>query len=482
MIFPNSRYRMARLLVLTLVGGWLALPFLAQAQDLETPVASPMQLTDGQVNFIKNLMGERAKCFSGYHFNSVKFSFAADNKKTFAAGESVVINGTYENNNDYPLTGGVVLARLLRSDETVSNKNGEPVVLEKRIQENIELAAHAKNNFSFTWAVPGQAPAGAYQLELFFLTGAGRYPISGNPYIANSPAMASLFSITTDGNKAGKYVNFDRSKVSLASQSLALREVPPTLPAKEPVLVTVPLEAHSASPIKVTLKSDIYSWSDLDAAPPVQERVSHLDILPGQPLLAQIQLQNAVPGAYEVVMTATPDDASILPTTIKVRFPVQGHAPHVLYAGVGGYENGQAIITTCVVNGTYGAEAGEPAGSLDVSVSADGQVKASDSIKTISDRLVAAAVKVPLSKVGQTLGVSVVAKDAAGKITDQHTVNFAKQLLVSAAASPVPNGLGSKLNITWPWLLLGIIIVLLIVAGLIIWLIIKNKKKPDGTL
>lgn len=426
------------------------------------------QLTPQLLQYLTSYFKDRQECFNGYHFGSVKVLFNenyADH--SYEAGSKVTISGTLANENDYPLVNGVVLARLLRQDETVAAENWHPMVLEQSLPGNYDLLAKGTGSFSFDWAVPAEAPAGIYRLELFYLAGQ-RYVISGIPYVANSPASSTIFSVVNK-NGSPRYANFDISTVQLNEQPLKLRSVPPTLPANEPVNISVNIKAESPDAIPVTLHSALYAWSDSDKKPPVWERTSHISIDPLKPFAATMHEDKLTPGAYELVMTITPDDPNILTSMVKVRFPIEGNMPRIIYSGIGGYENGQAIITTCTVNGTFDKIGSKAGGSVGTKIETGGQVLGEGTTDTIADRLTTATIKVPLTKEAKAQGltISTIARNDQGVQSDTNS-------MVYSAAMLFPK------HIPWIWLFLGLIAILIII-GAVLLILVRRKKSNSQT-
>lgn len=440
---------------------WLLLAPSVYAQA-PTDNTADQQLTPQQETWLKNFFAERQECFKGYHFGSVEFNFDEDyNSGSYPAGAKIAIKGTITNKNDYPFSGGVIFARLLRHDDNVADDNWHPIVLEQDLPGKYDLPKQGTLPFKFDWQVPDEAPAGIYRLELSYFAGK-RYVISGIPYVANFPGGSTIFSITND--KQPNYAYFDISTIRLNNTPYHLRSVPPTFKPGQPLKANADLKVSSKQPVALTLHSALYAWSDTDHSPPVWERTSHISVAPGQTFPAQMLWDKPAAGAYELVMKATPDDSDILPSMVKIRFPIEGNVPRVIYSGIGGIENGEAIITTCTVNGTYDDPLSVREGQVSTVIkSASGEVLGTATTSTTTNRLMSSSATVPLSKIGRALAVSVVAKDDMNTVTDSNVTSYPSTMLVK--------------SLPWFWIVMSVILILVIIAILLIKTIIKRQQE-----
>jgi hypothetical protein len=373
-------------------------------------------------------LNARAECLSHYHFGSVHFVFdESDQQQTLTAGDNLEIDGQLRNMNDYPLSQTRMLVRILREDQEVADENWHPVVAEKILDEEYDLAAHESRPFDFSWLVPAHAPSGLYRAEFFYLAG-DRYPIAGVPYVPNVAGGSVLFTIRDIGVAAA--VSFDRSSIKLNGESIALRSIPAALSSDKPVSITVDLDAEGDAAVPLQLRSSLYEWSDIDAEPALLDSTTFLTVKPGKSIEIPFNWDKPKAGVYELVLTAAPRDQHILPSILKVRFPVAGSAPRIIYSGIGGYSDSDAIITTCVVNGTFGS----PQGSITTRVvSENGLIQEKTSAK--EKYLGTMNLRIPLDQLAGVVSVEAEARNEQGEITDTHQITYPANALTAPQGS-----------------------------------------------
>jgi hypothetical protein len=435
----------------------------------------------------------RAACFDYYHFGSVTLTFN-DHDRTYRAGDTVRIEGEIENHNNYPVPDGTVIVRIQREDDTVADRDWHPIVAEMMLPKTYSLPSNGNTPFLFEWKIPERALGGSYLVEFSYLAG-GRYVLGGIPYIANFPAASAHFNV--EENDTPLAVTFDRSSVLLNKKPLSLRAMPPSFQPGESIMIDARLNAESSKPVPTRIRAALYEWSDSRFEAPLIDEVTDVTIVPGKPFRVPITWSNAKPGAYELVLAAVPLEPNGLPSVLKVRFPVVGDVPLVIYSGIGMLDEatGQVTITTCTVNGTMG---GTREGRVDVVVSTDGKEIASGNGPT-SSLLSAVNLNVPLAKIGKVLEVAATARDPEGTVTDGHVMRYPRgtlrmglrpaappaspindpikmeepamelpehELMPSAPAPPLPTpstplilrwlvpGFGNPLQMYAPWLLL----------------------------
>ncbi len=375
---------------------------------------------EGPGGLLGDHFDQSQKCFSDYQFGSVQFVFDQEQIK-ITAGTTLEIRGTVRNTNDYPLGEGKILARVLREDNDVADKNWHPIVAEQTLPEDYSIAAKSDKSFVFQWDVPGKAPSGKYRVEFFYM--AGNHTIfAGIPYVANVSGGSVL--VTVDEHAAPQALTFDRSSVVLQGNGLELRAVPPVLSASEPVKGSVDLRSIGSEATSFHLKTALYSWSDTDGTPALLETNSDGTVAPDEAVSVPFEWNTPVAGVYQLVITATPNDTSILPSIIKIRFPIQGNAPRILYSGFGVFLPDHALVTTCVVNGTIG----EGKGSVNTKVLANGVVVGDASTDSSSEMSVI-NLEIPRDKIAGAITIQSEARNEKGDVVDSQNVTYTPDLL-----------------------------------------------------
>lgn len=412
-------------------------------------------------------LSSRSDCLAHYKFGSVQFSFdAREQKRQVWPGEAIAIQGTVLNTNNYPLPQGKILARVLRQDETVAAEQWYPYVAEEYLSGNYDLGANGNALFTWQWHLPAKAPAGTYRLEFYYLAG-GRYVMAGIPYVPAVPGATLLFTVPEAGAPAA--INFDRASATINTKPFALRAVPPTYPSHQPLAIKASLAAQGPSPIPVTLTAELHEWSDTDGEPALQASERTVIVTSQQPLPLTFNWADPKPGVYELIWKAAPQDPTILSSILKIRFPIEGNAPRIIFSGIGGYNETEATIVTCLVNGTYGA--GE--GSAITQINIAGQAIQPLQTRTDTGELTAASVNISRQQLnGATLEVATEAHNEAGEVTDTHTVTYNSKLFPAPAQPILPKQ-------AWLKIVLIVVLAMAVLVGLFAW---RQKRKPGHVL
>lgn len=434
----------------------LLLPGVAAAQE-ETPQVDEQALQE--------YLDGRAECLDVYRLGSVHFGFKDEaGGRTFTPGQTVTITGSVTNTNAYPMPEGRITARILRQDAQVAADNWHPVVAELEVPGIFNLPAGATQNFTMNWNVPARAPEGIYRAEFNFLAG-GRYSISGLAFVANFTGASRTFMVQGASNPAA--VSFDRGSVRLNGEAYALRSVPPTFQPGQQMSITASLEAGGSAPVPITLTSELHEWSDSDREGAVVATTSEETITPGQALEVPFTWQ-ALPGVYELVLKATPKNPAILPSMLKVRFPVEGNTPRIIYSGVTGFAGSSAEVTTCVVNGTFGSGSG----TIATQVTSDGQLLSSTEGAYDADGLTTLKTRVPVDNLGRQVGVTTKVANSDGVVTDTHTLTYGTQELLAEQIAEAKAAQRRGLILTTILVVAGLAVIALLMA------FIRRRRRP----
>lgn len=413
-------------------------------------------------DLFRQSLERRADCLSHYRFGSVHFLINAPSQhQTLSPGDDLLIQGTVQNTNDYLLTQGRILIRILREGNNNVAQNWHPYLTEFWLPDDYQISAGETKPFDTTWRLPARSPQGTYRVELFFLAGQ-RYVMAGIPYAPAAAGATFVFQVLDGGQPAA--VSFNRDSVLLAGAAFPLRAVPNSYPAAAPLSINVNLEAEAPATVPVRLRTALYTWSDSDQGQPLQETIETKLVVPGTPLPLSWPWPSPQPGVHELVIQATPYDSSILPSLIKIRFPIAGHTPRIIFSGVAGFVDNNAIVATCVVNGTFGPGQGH----TQTHIQQGNTIIAQAATAVAGDDLTTTLIRLPISNLAQPITVQALATDANGQVTDQHAVEYTQPLLPVASAHRPASNLRWQLTAA-----VGTVTVL----GFIIWVWYARKKQ-----
>lgn len=404
-----------------------AIGILAAALVIGFGLAAPASATIPYPPPLYSHLEQVGECLSHYRYGSVSIALddeeTADAEPQLTAGETLRLSGTLTNGNEYPLPAGRLLARILREDKQVARAHWHPVVAEVELKGDFDLPANGKKIFHHSWRVPTGAPPGAYRAEFSYLAGQ-RFPLAGVPYVPNLPGTDVSFSVRDTSRPTA--LTFDRASVRLNGTPLALRAVPPALTPGQPVRLEARLRADGPGKlIAAAVKTTLYEWSDTDPEPPLTDAATEVEISPGQSVPVPFTWTPEQPGVYEVVLTATPADSRVLPSLLKVRVPVRGNAPRILYAGPGGKTGtGDVVMASCVLNSTEG----EGLGSFTTRVLA-GEKTIAETTGETAGELATTLLTIPADELRGGFAVEMTARTADGRVTDTHRTSYESAIL-----------------------------------------------------
>lgn len=425
--------------------------------------------------FAKNLVEGRSMCMDNYNFNSVQITVDPAKSildREYLPGETIAIAGTVKNPNGYPLVGGKVYAHILREDALMEADNWHPYVAQEFVPGAYDLSANQALDFQYSYRIPEGSPAGTYRVELYYLVG-NRYVMSGIPYVANFTGASAPFTVVRPTSSTATPVqglNFDRNMVKVNGELLQARQIPPVLEPGKSITVEVPVQKLGIGNISGTVQMDLYTWSVTDGMKPIVSKTVPVTVsTKAAPVTFTWDV--ALPGTYELVLSATTSDAEAVPSVLNVRFPVAGLTPRIVYSGIGNIADGSATINACVVNATFGSGVGSVTNTLLI----DGKEVQTKEAAVSAEQLSTALIMAPLKDLaGKAFDVHVVAKDAAGTVTDETTISYPAGTIAgtgdllpplsSPQASDVVNAQPNK-RIVWV-LVVGLIILAAIAGGI----------------
>lgn len=420
------------------------------------PIANAYAQADAPTDIVEEYLASVGACFEDYRFGSVQFNFPEDQPQIRGkAGESISISGTVANTNEYPIPQGKILARVLQQDQRVAPENWHPIVGEYSLPDTYSLTPQGNVPFTFSWNIPSQAPTGIYRVEFYFVANS-RYIFAGIPFVSNVSGGSALFSVegTSDAGAV-----FDRSSVTLQGEKLELRSVPPILSATEAVSIATKIGATGANPISATLHTALHGWADTDGTPAISESTKDITISNTESLEIPFTWDVPRPGTFQLVLTATPTDSTLLPSIIKIRFSVEGNVQRIMYSGIGGYKADQAVITTCVANSTSGTGAG----SIHTKVTSKDGSTIGESSTPVDPAVSVTTINIPRQAFSSTVQINTQAMNDQGDVIDEQTVEYTPDMFKTGGT---PNTV---------LILLSLACVVFVLGGILFYLYKKQR-------
>lgn len=220
---------------------------IASAQEAVVPIEAPLQAQPAG-----NL-----SCFDYYHFGSVQADLQTNLSQT-VPGVPLAFTGQITNDNDYPLVDGTLSVKIFRRDENTFNQgDGNPVVDQFTILENVNLPAKGSKEASFEWTVPNNAQGGEYYAAYFFTT-SKRYNLMGLSFTDDVVGNQAGFTVTNDASPQA--VTLQKTTTTVNGQDHRFAAFPLHFSKDEAVTIKTTLKNPENKEKTVPLQWNQYTW------------------------------------------------------------------------------------------------------------------------------------------------------------------------------------------------------------------------------
>jgi hypothetical protein len=237
---------MKKLLLLLL----LAAPGFVFAQEQAPPIPSGPVAASGE-------KAGNIACFDYYKFGSVQADLQTNLAET-VPGTTLGFTGSVVNDNGYPLVDGKLTAKIFRRSEvTFKEGNGNELVDQIVIAENLNLAAKGQKDASFEWKVPVNARGGEYYAAYFFVT-SGRYNLLGLSFTDDVVGNQAPFKVKNDQDP--KTAFFLKNGATLNDQAHRFAAFPLHFKSEETVTAKVTLQNPSDQVKTLPVQWNQYGW------------------------------------------------------------------------------------------------------------------------------------------------------------------------------------------------------------------------------
>ncbi len=200
-------------------------------------------------------------CFDYYHFGSVQADLVPNLNQT-VPGATLTFGGKVVNGNDYPLLDGSLYVKIFKKDETVfQGGDGNPVVDQFVVADNLTLPAKGSHPVTYTWKVPANAEKGDYYAAYFFTT-AKRYNLMGLSFTDDVVGNQAPFSITNDTNP--KLATLSKPKTTLNGENHHFAAFPLHFKAGDTVTAKTVITNPSDTTKTVPLQWNQYAWDAMN--------------------------------------------------------------------------------------------------------------------------------------------------------------------------------------------------------------------------
>ncbi len=196
-------------------------------------------------------------CFDYYSFGSVSADLQATVGQS-VPGATLTFKGEVISKNPYPLLNGTLYVKIFKRDETTfAEGDGNPVVDQFIVKDNIILAANGKLPVSYEWKIPTNAEGGEYYAAYFFTT-AKRYNLMGLSFTDDVVGNQAPFKITNEID--AKIAKLSKISTTLNGRDHHFAAFPLHFAAGDTVTVETIVTNPSDEEKTVPLQWNQYSW------------------------------------------------------------------------------------------------------------------------------------------------------------------------------------------------------------------------------
>lgn len=307
--------------------------FFTYVQAQETPIKeiSPSNIPGPSVSLPVQVEGS-VNCFDYYEFGSVQVDVEGVVSST-VSGVPITFVGKIQNNNAYPIVEGAVYAKIFKRQESEddSQANGNLLVDQFFVKENISIDANSSQDINFDWQVPNYAQSGDYQIAMFF-TSAKKFNLLGLSFTDDVVGNAADFSVS---GEIEVNVEFDKNTIDINGTNYHFAAFPPRF-KDEDIQIKAELInfTNESQIIPVTYK--LYSWDGQTEENLIETRNETVQI-DSQEIkqLAYTIIDKSSPVYYLVVEAQFQDSKSILDirtvretaNKVRINFPAITNYP-----------------------------------------------------------------------------------------------------------------------------------------------------------
>lgn len=307
--------------------------FFTYVQAQETPIKeiSPSNIPGPSVSLPVQVEGA-VNCFDYYNFGSVQVDVEGVVSST-VSGVPITFVGKIQNNNAYPIVEGAVYAKIFKRQESEddSQANGNLLVDQFFVKENISIDANSSQDINFDWQVPNYAQSGDYQIAMFF-TSAKKFNLLGLSFTDDVVGNTADFSVS---GEIEVNVEFDKNTIDINGTNYHFAAFPPRF-KDEDIQIKAELInfTNESQIIPVTYK--LYSWDGQTEENLIETRNETVQI-DSQEIkqLAYTIIDKSSPVYYLVVEAQFQDSKSILDirtvretaNKVRINFPAITNYP-----------------------------------------------------------------------------------------------------------------------------------------------------------
>ena len=183
----------------------------------------------GQAAGQEAIQAELESCFKYYDYGKVKVNLGS-NRTKYSPGENMILSGTINNLNSFPIRNAVLYAQLKRvNSQDNFSQNGHYFVDRITLLNDLNLLPGESRAVKPGLAISKRYPAGDYQLQYFVFSEHG-FNYAGRNFLEEDMAGVTNFSIE---NQAGELFYFDPNSLTVNGINHYVRETLSFFPKRE---------------------------------------------------------------------------------------------------------------------------------------------------------------------------------------------------------------------------------------------------------
>lgn len=226
-------------------------PYIGYAISLEQPIEYKNSLDP---NGLKN--AKLGNCFDVYKFGNINLDITLD-KSEYETTDGIILTGSIENKNNYPLPDLKIIAKIVRITEE-DNRKIVKTVDEIVLKGNINLGALGKQDINEIYNMPIQVAKGDYEI-LFSVIQNDKINIAGLSFTDDVYAINPRFSIKGDNIEE---IVIKQKDIKVNGNIYNNLNSHPSYKEKVPVEIEIPIQNNSDEDKELYIEYEVYSWSD----------------------------------------------------------------------------------------------------------------------------------------------------------------------------------------------------------------------------
>lgn len=412
----------------------------------------------------------QVKCNDYYKFQSVQVSLGS-NLDTYVPGDAVVLSGEIINQNSYPVVDGNVFARVSRKNQNYIEE-GNYIVDEFFIKENVSLKEGEVQALSFKWNIPENITGGNYRIDYFFSVGK-KFNLGGLPFSNEVVIGATEFSIDSSQKS---FISFDRSKTVVNGEKYRHIGNWPIFGSEEKVVINQPLLNSFDQEKKIKVTYSLYHWDSLNKNDLKDSKTEEI-VIPAKSskdleyvipqmddavYYLQIVAESGVEKSIINIRVTSPQENIRLNYPAITKFPINQSDDFTLFSC---FHNGSSISSEGRVEIILADEKGVEVGKFQYQ-------------GAITSSMLAEKAELNAKKDYEFLKLSAKTYDKNNNLTDEYEAIYDCKEFNSCKEKSTVGSIGlSSLNGSVKSLVMIFLVIVFIVFGFVIGKVITNKKK-----